>query len=395
MKKLEDSSNYYSCWKRRRITTFIEDNLVNKTTIVIQSSAWNLNVLFYHKKEVREYNYPYTLPLEPTLVGEYQKRKLMEIYSELEILLENVRELDYIFCKGPGLSPSLASVKYLRNLLNKKIKINFYPIFHGLSHLAEVQINNPKKTYLFCYFSGGTTQFITRKNNSFNVISETLDITIGNLIDRRVSLTRYFCKAYFLEPTIKEVLSFIKETKIEAERLPAYFNLSGIEQKSKSWSYSKLLSFIVNLLKAKIERTNLTNIFFSGGVFNCETLRSCLTILICKKKKLYFEENNSDKAYMHLLNKNQNKISIGKLEYYPKIRIVNDYTPLRINQNKRINLKDNLRDFLDDFSERPTLAKRRIIYQLKYLSNQKICSSQLRKYLQVLSYRRHIPSNSK
>ena len=287
---------------------------IERDTLAIESSAWNLNVIFMSlsKKQVREYNRPYIKPLDPMEIKKYHVVCLKEIWKDLSSYITT--NIDYVYCRGPGLAPSLDSTRILKNIISSKRIVKYYPIFHGISHLAEVLIKDKEETsFLFTYLSGGSTQFILKEiDKPFKILSETLDITAGNLIDRKLSSSPYCCKSFEKEPSLELILSELEKTKRFVSNFSPYFNLSGIEILSKNWSYEKLLSLIANLILRNIQLSKEKKIFFGGGVFNCKELKQALIKNKPSEVSFYFEENNSDKAYMHILSKYLYKIPSRK-----------------------------------------------------------------------------------
>ena len=385
MKELAPFRNYYEEWTKKRVLR--EDEIYFKEkTLVIQSSAWNLNILLVipEEKSLTEYNRPFNLPLDPFKIRKHQEKNIELILPEIIEKLSG-SNVNYIYCRGPGLALSLSSVVFLYEKIKNLCTVIPYSVFHGISHLSEVLIKNMKKKYLFCYFSGGTTQFILKDQKGYLVIAETLDITIGNLLD-------IYTKNYFQKKPMEikinpdEIFSYIPTTFKYCRLFPAYFNLSGIEKIMQKWPYAKLLSFIVNLLLKFIIEIKQKNVFFSGGVFNSEELRETLIRSRPRGYFFYFEENNSDKAYMHVLNQYLNKIQpASSVNYDPKLRIVDDFTPIR--NSMTFNLPNNLKEFLNYFSSLDNKTRRKLIFYLNERKNQKKEKS----YLKVLSYRRHLP----
>jgi len=392
MNELVVSNNYYKQWTITRTLEPKEYILFNRDTIAIESTAWNLNisVMSFNDKLITEYNRPFLKPLDPRQVKQYQESCIDNIYSEIKKL--NFKSIDYVYCRGPGMPLSLNSIKYLYDFLNENLIVTSYATFHGLSHLAEVLFKNEVPSrFLFCYYSGGTTQYIIKEKKEYSILSETLDITIGNLLDRRSKLFPYFCKAYEIEVNFDLVTAELEGTRKNCASFSRYFNLSGIAEQSKNWSYQKLLSFIGNLTIKMICEIGEKTVFFGGGVFNSKSLKRLLMLLKPVEYTFNFEENNSDKSYMHLqnryINKLQKDLEETVISYCPNLRIVDDYTPYPHNQQFQIPLVKN--KFLLFFSEQSSLSKRKIIYSLRKKSFLKEYS----KYIEILSYRRHIPKH--
>jgi N6-L-threonylcarbamoyladenine synthase/protein kinase Bud32 len=95
------------------------------------------------------------------------------------------KDLDIVgFSKGPGLPPSLKITAVAARSIALKLRIPIVGVNHPLGHVEigrrETGANDP----IMLYVSGGNTQIIGHKNGKYRVFGETLDIGIGNLLDK-------------------------------------------------------------------------------------------------------------------------------------------------------------------------------------------------------------------
>jgi len=95
-----------------------------------------------------------------------------------------VKELDLIsFSQGPGLGPCLrtaaTAARTLALLLDKPI----IGVNHCIAHL-EIGTTTGCNDPILLYVSGGNTQVIAFAHNRFRVFGETLDIGLGNMLDK-------------------------------------------------------------------------------------------------------------------------------------------------------------------------------------------------------------------
>ena len=88
------------------------------------------------------------------------------------------------FSRGPGLPPSLKIVATAARALSIKYNIPIVGVNHPLGHIEigrrETGCNDP----VMLYVSGGNTQIIAYKNGHYRVFGETLDVGVGNLLDK-------------------------------------------------------------------------------------------------------------------------------------------------------------------------------------------------------------------
>lgn len=94
-------------------------------------------------------------------------------------------DLDLIaFSQGPGLGPCLRTVATAARALSLSLKSPILGVNHCIAHL-EIGRNTTKcKDPVLLYVSGGNTQVISFSNSRYRVFGETLDIGIGNMLDK-------------------------------------------------------------------------------------------------------------------------------------------------------------------------------------------------------------------
>lgn len=95
------------------------------------------------------------------------------------------KDIDLVaFSQGPGLGPCLRTVATAARALAYKLKKPIVGVNHCVAHL-EIGIALTSATDpVLLYVSGGNTQVIAFANKRYRVFGETLDIGIGNLLDK-------------------------------------------------------------------------------------------------------------------------------------------------------------------------------------------------------------------
>jgi N6-L-threonylcarbamoyladenine synthase/protein kinase Bud32 len=94
------------------------------------------------------------------------------------------RELDLVsFSKGPGLGPCLRIGATMARVLSLKNDIPIIGANHCVAHLEIGSILGAQEPVLL-YTSGGNTQIIAYVKGRYRVLGETLDIGIGNMLDK-------------------------------------------------------------------------------------------------------------------------------------------------------------------------------------------------------------------
>lgn len=95
------------------------------------------------------------------------------------------QDLDLIaFSQGPGLGPSLRTVATAARALALSLGLPIVGVNHCIAHVEIGRIVTPARDPVLLYLSGGNTQVISHANGRYRVFGETLDIGLGNLLDK-------------------------------------------------------------------------------------------------------------------------------------------------------------------------------------------------------------------
>ncbi|MEA3229773.1 MAG: bifunctional N(6)-L-threonylcarbamoyladenine synthase/serine/threonine protein kinase [archaeon] len=96
-----------------------------------------------------------------------------------------VKDVDIIsFSQGPGLSPSLKVGAVAARTLSIELKKPLLGVNHCIAHVEIGKVKTKAKDPIVVYVSGGNTQMIGFSGGKYRVFGETLDIGIGNMIDK-------------------------------------------------------------------------------------------------------------------------------------------------------------------------------------------------------------------
>lgn len=96
-----------------------------------------------------------------------------------------VSEIDAIaFSQGPGLGPCLRVGASVARSLSEKISKPLIGVNHCVAHIEIGRLQTGCDDPVLLYVSGGNTQVIARNGGRYRVIGETLDIGIGNMLDK-------------------------------------------------------------------------------------------------------------------------------------------------------------------------------------------------------------------
>ncbi|MGB8162417.1 MAG: O-sialoglycoprotein endopeptidase, partial [Nitrososphaeraceae archaeon] len=95
------------------------------------------------------------------------------------------KDLDVVaYSAGPGLGPCLRIGAVIARSISSFYDIKLVPVNHALGHIELGMSLTGGKDSLVLLVSGGHTMILVFNNKRWRVIGETLDITLGQLLDQ-------------------------------------------------------------------------------------------------------------------------------------------------------------------------------------------------------------------
>jgi len=88
------------------------------------------------------------------------------------------------FAQGPGLGPCLRAGATVARMLSLAWQRPLVPVNHCVAHVEIARVLSGLEDPLLLYASGGNTQVITYARRRYRVLGETLDIGVGNFLDK-------------------------------------------------------------------------------------------------------------------------------------------------------------------------------------------------------------------
>lgn len=155
----------------------------------IESTAHTFGVGVCHKGKilanVREMYKPKHGGIVPVESAKHHKEVAEKVYFEaLEKAGISEKEIKAIaLSNAPGLAPCLLVGMHFAKALAEKLKVKIIPVNHCIAHLEIGQTASASDPVLL-YCSGANTQIIAYASKKYRVFGETLDIGIGNFIDK-------------------------------------------------------------------------------------------------------------------------------------------------------------------------------------------------------------------
>lgn len=88
------------------------------------------------------------------------------------------------FAQGPGLGPCLRAGATVARMLSMAWKRPLVPVNHCVAHVEIARVLSGLDDPVLLYASGGNTQVIAYARGRYRVLGETLDVGIGNFLDK-------------------------------------------------------------------------------------------------------------------------------------------------------------------------------------------------------------------
>lgn len=107
---------------------------------------------------------------------------LMECLKESNLSISDIDIISY--AAGPGLGPCLRVGAVVARSLASYYKIPIYPVHHAIGHIELGKLLTGAKNPLVLLVSGGHTMILAFMEGKWRVFGETLDITLGQLLDQ-------------------------------------------------------------------------------------------------------------------------------------------------------------------------------------------------------------------
>lgn len=97
----------------------------------------------------------------------------------------SIQGIDAIcFTKGPGMGAPLLSAAIVARMLSVMYQKPLIPVNHCIGHIEMGRLVCNATTPVILYVSGGNTQVISYNSGRYRIFGETLDIAVGNCLDR-------------------------------------------------------------------------------------------------------------------------------------------------------------------------------------------------------------------
>ena len=124
--------------------------------------------------------------IHPREASRHHVENSVDVLTEsLEKSKLRINDLDMVaYAAGPGLGPCLRVGAVVARSLSSYYNIPIFPVNHAIGHIELGKLLTGAKNPLVLLVSGGHTMLLAFMQNKWRVFGETLDITLGQLLDQ-------------------------------------------------------------------------------------------------------------------------------------------------------------------------------------------------------------------
>jgi len=122
----------------------------------------------------------------PRLTAEHHKNHVLELVQKAldEANLKSNQITAIAYTKGPGMAAPLRIGALVSRTLSLLWKIPILAVNHCIAHIEMGRLVTKAENPVVLYVSGGNTQVISYSLQRYRIFGETIDIAVGNCLDR-------------------------------------------------------------------------------------------------------------------------------------------------------------------------------------------------------------------
>jgi N6-L-threonylcarbamoyladenine synthase/protein kinase Bud32 len=151
----------------------------------IEGTAWNLSAAVFENDLVSLYGKPYSPAqggIHPREAAQHHASEMKSVISRVLTSPEKISGVAY--SQGPGLGPCLRTVATAARSLSLALGVPLVGVNHCVAHVEIGRFATGCHDPVVLYASGANTQVIGYLNQRYRIFGETLDIGIGNALDK-------------------------------------------------------------------------------------------------------------------------------------------------------------------------------------------------------------------
>ena len=151
----------------------------------IEGTAWNLSAALFDRDLIKLVSRPYNPAqggIHPREAAQHHASVMKELIAS--VLTEPEKITGIAFSQGPGLGPCLRTVATAARSLALALDVPLIGVNHCVAHVEIGCFATGCQDPIVLYASGANTQVIGYLNGRYRIFGETLDIGIGNALDK-------------------------------------------------------------------------------------------------------------------------------------------------------------------------------------------------------------------
>ena len=230
--------------------------------------------------------------LHPREAANHHADKVAEVIQKaLSSAGVSFGDIDLIsFSKGPGLGPCLRVAATAARALSVKLDVPIVGVNHCIAHVEIGRAVTDCRDPVLLYASGGNTQVIAFSNGRYRIFGETLDVGIGNMLDK---LGRELGLGYYAGPTIEKLAAKgerLLDLPYSVKGMDVSFSgimTAALEQRRKGASLEDIafsvqetcFAMLTEVTERAMAHVGKDEVLLGGGVAQNARLREMLSIM--------------------------------------------------------------------------------------------------------------------
>lgn len=151
----------------------------------LEGTAWNLSAAVFDRDLVTLASHAYSPPqggIHPREAAQHHATVMREVVSK--VLSDPGSITAVAFSQGPGLGPCLRTVATAARALAIALDVPLVGVNHCVAHVEIGRWATGCRDPIVLYASGANTQVLGYLNSRYRIFGETLDIGVGNALDK-------------------------------------------------------------------------------------------------------------------------------------------------------------------------------------------------------------------
>jgi universal protein Kae1 len=156
----------------------------------LEGTAWNLSAALVDEKNVITEKSATYVPakggIHPREASQHHAEHMAKVvgYILSEARRQELKIDGIAFSQGPGLGPCLRTVATAARMLSLRMGLPLVGVNHCVAHIEVGKWQSGAHDPAIIYVSGANSQVLALRKGRYRIFGETLDISIGNAIDK-------------------------------------------------------------------------------------------------------------------------------------------------------------------------------------------------------------------